>query len=113
MARGSGCATRSSNQKASQPSALQKPDCLPIISRLALLKLAEWWEAHGNLDQGGAPCVGKEVGRSPPALGGEGGDSPRETLDEASTGKAAAGAADPGVRRGSAARAASKKGGGQ
>src|SRR5262245_8922335 len=93
----SSSSTRSSKQKASQPPALQKPDCLPIISRLALLGLAEWWEAHGNLAQGGSPCAGNEVGLSPPALGDEGGDAPRETLDEASTGTAAAGAADSGV----------------
>jgi hypothetical protein len=108
-----GFATRSSKQKAPLSSALQKSACRPIIGRVALQKLAEWWESRINLAQGGVSCPGKEVCLSPPALGCKGGDSPRRTLDAARPGKAAAGAADSGGRRRSASRAATEKGGGQ
>jgi hypothetical protein len=49
----------------------------------------------------------------PPAPSGKGECSARATLDAASTGKTAADAANSGMRRGSADRAASREGGGR
>ena len=49
----------------------------------------------------------------PPRTRGKGSRSARPALDAASAGKTAAGAADSGLRRGSANRAASRKGGGR
>ena len=68
----------------------------PIIGATALLKLAEWWESRINPAQGGASCPDKEVHASPPALRPEGAVPLDATLGRASTGAAAADAANSG-----------------
>ncbi len=115
MDRVSGYARRSSKQKTPKSSAFQKSGGPPIIAVSALLKLAEWWESRviPAKAEGGTPCPDKEVCLPPPAPRGKGSRSARPTLDAASTGQTAASTANSGARRGSATRAASRKGGGR
>src|SRR5262245_54716728 len=104
MVRVFGCVRRSSKQKTPKSLAFQNSHEPPIIAVLALLKLAEWCESRVNLAQGGAPCPDKEVCLSPPAHIGKGRRSAGRALGAASTRKAASGAANSGVRRGSTGR---------
>ena len=100
-------------QKAPIYWASQKSGGLPIIATSALLQLAEWWETRVAFAQGEGSCPDKDVHLSPPAPSDKGECSARATLGAASTGKTTADAANSELRRGSADRAASAKGGGR
>ena len=107
------CGGSTAKQKAPNYWASQKSGGLPIITTSALLQLAEWWETRLALAQGEGLCPDKDVRLPPPARSGKGECSAQATLDAASTAKTAADAANSGMRRGSADRTASRKGGGR
>ena len=100
-------------QKAPNYWASQKSGGLPIIATSALLQLAGWWETRVALTQGEGSCPDKDVHLSPPAPSGKGECSAGATLDAASAGKTTTDTANSGTHRGSADRAASRKGGGR